>query len=589
VKDEYNTLLLNYEAFGMNFSAADGIWTPRGVSNEIATHFIAANLETPTTVLDHPSLEEFQAECKKGYSHIGISSMTMPIKKVKKMIEVARAANPEATVIVGGYVTITPGVEDHLKPDLMCHAEDGVVFMKRLLGESLDFKYKNPKALPMINNPTMFNDAVPHPLYNYYHFATGLGCPRGCYFCQSSWYWQRKRTSFFETGKEFYEALIESSDGLEERKFAFFEDNFAIHKQRNMELLEFAEKEVDKPFFFWSFNEIASTSTYDPEDLVAMGHDVMFLGVESQIETGYFNKEKHGGLARDEIRRLFSRLHEAGIQTIAAAIVTGTDEHTPADYWRDLNFVMSLDATWTQFAPAMAAPGTPFWNQCLDEGRVNIEWERPDFDLREWTQVGADFKLSSSFKTLPTPLILAQVLHAYTLDGSLGPDLFRSYAVKLKGAKRYKNARRPILRSKAQIHKRDLYNGLPLMMLAEKKELGLKKPVRQWIEQLRKEVERFCGKPNGEMKDRYHELYPIALRERKRCKRNWLPMLNPAVEAYRRKTVYNEKEDPRVECKFDSEEMGRYWKKFSPPTDSRPRGGTPPVSSTGTRPSTAIV
>ena len=163
--------------------------------------------------------------------------------------------------------------------------------------------------------------------------------------------------------------------------------------------------------------------------------------------------------------------------------------------------------------------------------------------------------------------------------------LFRS---KLKGAKRYRNSKRKILRSKAQIHKSDLYNGLPLMMLAEKKELGLKKPARQWIEKLRKEVERFCGKPNGEMMDRYHELYPIALREYRRSKGHFSPLGNPPVEAYLRKTVYNETENPWVECKFDSEEMGRYWKKFSPPTPSRPRGGTSPVSSTGTRPSTAI-
>jgi hypothetical protein len=587
VKDEYNTQLLNYEAFGNNFSNRDGIWTPRGICNEIANHFIAVNIETPTTVLDNPSLEEFEAECKKAYSHIGISAMTTTIKKAKKMIEVAQAANPEATVILGGYVTVTPGVED-LKPDLMCDAEDGVVFMRRLLGEPMNFKYKNPKAVPMVNNPTMFNGAIPHPLYNYYHVPTTLGCPRGCHFCASSAYWKNKQTSFFKTGKELYEALIDSSDGLEERRFTFFEDNFSIHKKRNMELMEFAEKEVDKPFFFFSFNEIASTSAYDPEDLVSMGCDVMFLGVESQIETRYFNKKKHGGLSESEIRGLFRRLHEAGIQTVAASIVTGTDEHTPADYWRDLNFVMSLDATWHQFATALPAPRTPFWNQCLTEDRIAIDWERPDFDLLEWTGIASDYKLIATHKTLPNYLILAQLLNAYNCEGSLGPDLFRSYSVKLNGAKRYKNARRRILRSKAEIHKRDLYNGLPLMLLAEKKQLGLKKPVRQWIEQLRKEVERFCGKPDGEMMDRYHELYPIALREYRRSKGYFHPLGNPPVETYLRRTVYNETEDPRVECKFDSEEMGRYWKKFNPPALSRQSGRTSPVSSSATRQSTAI-
>ena len=60
---------------------------------------------------------------------------------------------------------------------------------------------------------------------------------------------------------------MDASVGLEERRFTFFEDNFSIHKKRNMELMEFAEKEVEKPFFFFTFNEIASTFTYKPEDL----------------------------------------------------------------------------------------------------------------------------------------------------------------------------------------------------------------------------------------------------------------------------------------------------------------------------------
>ena len=134
----------------------------------------------------------------------------------------------------------------------------------------------------------------------------------------------------------------------------------------------------------------------------------------------------------------------------------------------------------------------------------------------------------------------------------------------------------------------DLYNGIPLMMLAENKKLGLKKPVRQWIEQLRKEVERFCGKPNSEMMERYHELYPIALREYKKSKDYFHPLGNPPVEAYLRRTVYNETKEPQVECELDSEEMGRYWKKFIPPTASLTTGGTSSISSTTTRPSTAI-
>src|SRR3972149_3061939 len=105
IDDDYNTRLLNYEAFGANFSNQDGIWAPRGVCNEIANHFIAANIEAPSVVLDNPTLAAFEKECKKGYEFIGISSMTMTIKKAKKMIEVAKQASPKSKIILGGYIT----------------------------------------------------------------------------------------------------------------------------------------------------------------------------------------------------------------------------------------------------------------------------------------------------------------------------------------------------------------------------------------------------------------------------------------------------------------------------------------------------
>lgn len=536
IDDEYNTRLLNYEAFGSNFSNQDGIWSPRGVCNEIANHFIAANIEAPTVVLDNPTLKSFKAECKKGgYKYIGISSMTMTIKKVKAMIEAAREVAPKAKIVLGGYITQTPGV-DELDVDYICR-EEGSRFFRKLLGEPMNFKYKNPPRVPLVGKSTIFNEALPHPFYNYYFLSLGLGCTRGCHFCSSSAYYDKKYIPLLKTGEDVFNAIMDSSEGLKERKFAIFEDNFTMHKKRNMELWELAREEVDKPIFTFSFNEISATSKYDPEVLAEMGCEVMFVGVETQSQnTTYFNKSKHGNLSKRQIREMFASLHDAGVQTVAASIITGTDEHTAIGYWKDLFFHLSLRPTWSQMAPAIAMPGTGFWSQCETEGRININFSDPNMDLKEWTAVASGYKLSNTFKNLSTFEVAVHVINAYVWDHYLlGPDFFRTYAIKLHAARKYKNSPKKVLKAKAEIQARECYEVLPFFYVGERRDGGLPLHVRAWIGIMRRRIERSFGKPTSDMRDKAEEYAKLAARERK----SNAELLGTPVEAKTRRTEYN--------------------------------------------------
>jgi hypothetical protein len=535
IDDEYNTTLLTYE--GANFSFTDGIWSPRGVCNEVATHFIANNIPVYTMVLDNPSLEEFRDECRKGYDIIGVSSMTMTIKKAKKMMETAKEACPSAVTMVGGYVTVTPGVEE-IGADYVCR-EEGANFIRRFLGLPPVDRYRNPPGLAVIQKTTIMNDAIPSPLWNWYYLSLGLGCPRGCHFCASSHYYNKRYIPLIKTGEEVYQAMMESSEGLPERRFAVFEDNFSFHKKRNYELWELAREELEKPFFFFSFNEIKSTSEYDPETLAEMGCEVIFLGVETLAPgSTYFNKSKQGGLSRNEIRRLFARLHDVGIQTVAASIITGTDDHNYRQYWEDLNFNFSLDSTFSQLSPAVAMPGTGYWNQCLEEGRIKVDYQKPDFDLKDWTKIGADFLLPQEPKNAGRVETLMQIVNAFVTETYIhGPDLFRVFQIKHHAAKKYRNGKSKVLKRKAEIYKDECYQALPLLHLGSKRGYGVKNPkVRQWIDELKKDVIRFSGEPSPEMKERTRELERIAKREMKR-KRRAVPDVR--IEAVPVRTEYN--------------------------------------------------
>ena len=65
--------------------------------------FIQANIEAPWIMLDFPTLDRFINEIKTiQYDIIGIGSITINVLKVKKMCELVRQYQPDATIVAGG-------------------------------------------------------------------------------------------------------------------------------------------------------------------------------------------------------------------------------------------------------------------------------------------------------------------------------------------------------------------------------------------------------------------------------------------------------------------------------------------------------
>jgi len=118
-----------------------------------------------------------------------------------------------------------------------------------------------------------------------------------------------------------------------------------------------------------------------------------------------------------------------------------------------------------------------------------------------------------------------------------GPDLFRVFQIKHHAAKKYRNGKSKVLKRKAEIYKDECYQALPLLHLGSKRGYGVKNPkVRQWIDELKKDVIRFSGEPSPEMKERTRELERIAKREMKR-KRRAVPDVR--IEAVSMRREYN--------------------------------------------------
>jgi haloalkane dehalogenase len=169
------------ELFHAQVTRAQGIFSPRQVIRCWAIDYIAQNITSPCVALHYPSERELVRELRTGDHHyVGINFVVATFHKVRRMVKIIRKHSPHSKIILGGYGTVLP--DEILKPvsDYICR-EDGIGFMRRLLGESKEFTLQHPYA--PIPTPKMYsfqrNSKVAH-------LTAGLGCPNGCDFCCTS-------------------------------------------------------------------------------------------------------------------------------------------------------------------------------------------------------------------------------------------------------------------------------------------------------------------------------------------------------------------------------------------------------------------
>src|SRR5512135_1483392 len=105
---------------------------------------IQQNLSAPTTVLDFPTREDFARELREqSYDIVGISSIIVNVGKVREMCRMVRELAPQATIVIGGHVAATPGLETTIDADHIVRGE-GISWMRRFLGEDENAPIRHP-------------------------------------------------------------------------------------------------------------------------------------------------------------------------------------------------------------------------------------------------------------------------------------------------------------------------------------------------------------------------------------------------------------------------------------------------------------
>ena len=450
-------------------------------------HLIADNLKAKVTILEYPSLERFTRELQENdYDYVGFSTMGDGLLKVRKMHQVAKAVCPEIVTIVGGngVMAIPEMIESFA--DHNCYGE-GIAFFRKLIGQPENDKISHPT---ICSHKTAFM-GMPAPALKTYVVVASLGCPTACDFCGPSKLFNHKRIAICKSGKDIYNAMVDIHskvnnplDALKGKsypiRFLIQDDNFLKAEQAAREFMETYRNEQleDYPEFIINliYSDITSLSKFTPEELLTMGVETVWVGIESPSSPNY---PKNRG---KDIKRLFEEYQSNGIG-IVVSFIAGLDHHTEDIIKEDMEFAMGLEAMAYQYLPLAICPGTDLFEKMKKEGRLL----RTD-DLRYWN--AGHYNVRHPYLTERQILNLTEgfLTDVYT---QLGPSILRTVKYMFSGFQRHRRSSDKFLRARVRVWEDILLCAVPVLDVAEI--LVPNKTVRTMMSRLKRDIANEVG------------------------------------------------------------------------------------------------
>src|SRR5215475_7578646 len=386
---------------------------------------IQQNISAPTTVLDFPTREAFEAELTShSYDVIGISSIIVNVVKVREMCTMIRKLSPNSTIVIGGHVTAIPGIEKMIDADHIVRGE-GVSWMRRYLGEDDAAPIRHPAIVSGLRTRIM---GIALPERKGATAATiipSVGCPMGCNFCTTSAFFggKGKFVNFFESGDELFEVMQQMENELKVNSFFVMDENFLLHRERALRLLE-RMKAAHKSWTMSVFASANAIRKYTMQELVELGVSWLWMGLESP-------QASYTKLNGTDTRQLTRELREHGIRVQGSTII-GLEHHTPDNIVAEIEHAVSHDTDFHQFMLYTPVPGTPLHRQMSEEGRM-----LPGVD---YADVHGQFKFNFKHAAISRDDSKRFLDWAFWRDYEAnGPSLYRIARTLLAGWKRYKD------------------------------------------------------------------------------------------------------------------------------------------------------
>lgn len=197
------------------------------------------------------------------------------------------------------------------------------------------------------------------------------GCPHHCNFCY--------KDAFYQGGKSFYVQQVDDAlaeiDRLPGRHLYFLDDHLLGHRQFARDL--FREMRGMGRIFQGAATVNSVLDGDLIEDAAEAGLRSLFIGFESLSEDNLLQSNKRQNLGRD-YEQAINRLHDLGIM-INGSFVFGLDGDDSEVFKRTVDWAVDLGITTATFHIATPYPGTQFFKEMVDAGRMTTNnWDLYD-------------------------------------------------------------------------------------------------------------------------------------------------------------------------------------------------------------------
>lgn len=433
--DHYGSRRMNpMELYHNQVTREQGPFSLRMFHRSWGLMFIQANIETPCTLLDFPTLDRFIEEIRDNdYDVVGISSIISNVCKVQEMCRLVRHHLPHATIVVGGHIANVPDLDRRIDADHIVRGE-GVRWFRDFLGEDCERPYRHPVITSGIGTHNMGVTLKDRPGDIAATVVPSVGCPLGCNFCSTSAMFggKGKFVNFYETGDELFDVMCQLEEAIETQSFFMMDENFLLHRKRALRLLELME-ENDKAWALYVFSSANVLRTYTIEQLVRLGISWVWMGLEG--ENSQYTK-LHGIDALSLVRRLQAH----GIRVLGSSII-GLENHTPENIDQVIDHAVQYNTDFHQFMLYTPLAGTPLHDELNAKGLMKSPGEYLEGDIH------GQYVFNYRHPHIKDDQEAEFIARAFQRDFEVnGPSVVRVFRTTLAGWKRYKNHPDPRIR-----------------------------------------------------------------------------------------------------------------------------------------------
>jgi len=468
------------------FMKGQGLFTFEGHMHLVGAFIIAQNISVPAVVLDHPTMEDWVDEIKKGYDYVGISSLTPNLESVMEMCRRVRKHSPKSEVIIGSFVAQSVGAyypEEEWKK-LVDHVVlgDGVRWFRELLGEDTEAPVRQHFLPRCAFGMTAFlgkwaeGDTAP--------LIAAVGCDRGCDFCTTTTHFGGKR-HVLVTAEQVKEEILMWQKREPGMNHIIYEEDQDRDFINEVGRLLRADPATDfSQFMITILTSINTLSTYpDLDELAHNGIGHIFIGLESKFapDAGY---GKRVGDAKEILHELYKR----GIGT-TLGWMGGFDFHTRETMEEDFQYFLACEPPTAQLTRVTPYPGTPLYKRLKEEGRIKpFKWEDVSF-----------YGGGMIHKHLHEHEILEFIrLGDERLYNMWGPSILRMLKIHFNGYERFKEYDDEHFRQIAEWHRKQAFEGY--IMIPAMERFAPNGRVRKMVKELEQRWIGHFGEPSTFMK-----------------------------------------------------------------------------------------